>query len=367
MGLGSVHGRKPVTPAVKKTTVGGLSVKPTAAVTLKPSTLKSKWKVGTSHAGEPILLDAINEVLSGERGDEWPTNLRASAAAGWCPRAECIEHCFGEPEHAIGVSTMMIPGGEPHPLNLLQTFMTGTAVHHFAQNEILGKAGKLVGKWVCVGCGTEWGMDKPATWIHHPGWLESKGDKEDPTDIKNHDLWQECDCTRFELAEAYSYSEAIHCAGHIDGGIYLPSGELAGLEIKTISEKQFTDLLKPKAEHKVQSAIYCHLFGVKKMVFLYWSKGWHPEVPFRKGMPAFPRMPLRDGGWQWGGLKEFVVEPDPKIVTRLLARRAEVTKVIEEHEAGESPDMPSRISMCKTPTSARCKSCLVADACWELA
>lgn len=78
----------------------------------------------------------------------------------------------------------------------------------------------------------------------------------------------------FEDEVRVDLPEALILDGSADGVGWFPLCR-AGLEIKTMSEREFATLRKPKPEHIVQaSALYSKGLDVPFMSFLYISKGW---------------------------------------------------------------------------------------------
>lgn len=88
---------------------------------------------------------------------------------------------------------------------------------------------------------------------------------------------------RFRDEVRIDVPDALICDGSVDGEAYFPLCR-SGLEIKTISENEFTKLRKPKPDHVVQAgALYSKGLDVPFMSYLYISKGWpHPMKEYVK-------------------------------------------------------------------------------------
>lgn len=82
----------------------------------------------------------------------------------------------------------------------------------------------------------------------------------------------------FEEEVKVDLPEALIVNGSADGRAYFPRCRVC-LEIKTISEKEFLKLRKPKSEHIVQAAaLYAKGLDVPFISFLYVSKGWPHDM-----------------------------------------------------------------------------------------
>jgi hypothetical protein len=136
---------------------------------------------------------------------------------------------------------------------------------------------------------------------------------------------------------------------------------MIGLEIKTISAKEFPKLKRPKTVQTKQATVYVNGFKLKRIIFMYVSKGWCPTG-------EFPRARL-GSGWQHSGFKEFVFEADHRFVTKLLRDRESVLHSMAILEDGvediEDLELPDRLSSCDDPEKSRCRACAVADLCWS--
>lgn len=109
------------------------------------------WKGGDGKpaqdpAAAPVrsLSRRLQEWLEKTQTSQQPNTgvWRASGLARLCPRAMALQAVLGDshqPEGAVDV-------------RLLMRFDVGTAVHRWWQNEYLGPAQILVGKWHCSGC-----------------------------------------------------------------------------------------------------------------------------------------------------------------------------------------------------------------------
>jgi hypothetical protein len=326
-------------------TVRKVKVKPTGKPKARVTSVTTTKKAIPIKGGKlrpPSVIIAPVRTWFDERERTGPSHatdvIRASSAKEYCARAEALLR-FGDSElpltEACGLSTAFDNPG----MNLNNTLEIGTAVHAHWQEEILGPAGILLGSWWCKSCKRPHGPfdEYPTNWIPQP---------------------PECDCgsTRFEFTEAYKKDIALGLAGHMDGCVKLPDGELAGMEIKTISASGFDGLTSPKTEHKTQANIYMYLFGLKKMVFLYISKGWHQSdyAINAKGKT----------GHECGPFKEFTLEYDPSLIQEIILGREHAALVIEAFDTGGTPVWPHRKSSCKDIASTRACICPVADACF---
>jgi CRISPR/Cas system-associated exonuclease Cas4 (RecB family) len=82
----------------------------------------------------------------------------------------------------------------------------------------------------------------------------------------------------FEDEVRVDLPEALIINGSADGRAYFPRCRVL-LEIKTISEKEFGKLRKPKSEHLTQAAgLYAKGLDVPFISFLYISKGWPHDM-----------------------------------------------------------------------------------------
>jgi hypothetical protein len=162
-----------------------------------------------------------------------------------------------------------------------------------------------------------------------------------------------------EFVEAYAEDSRLKLSGHMDGAI-LVGGVLTGLEAKTISERQFIQLRSPLSHQIVQANIYMHLFGLKQILFVYVSKGWHPHEG------RLDRPTPWGKGHQYGPLKEFLVRADPRIISKLLLAREQVDKAVSEAQAGNEVPFPPRLTSCKGQFSSRAQTCAACSVCFGL-
>lgn len=325
-----------------KTVIGTKGVRKVAKVVVPPKT-----PVATSiRVSGPVMLRSLSEALCYEDKPKTADTfvpMRASSAHKYCPRAHVIEHVGGEPnlalEVACGIDRRV---GSILPIETAVTFKIGTAVHEAIQKS-MGHTGTLLGQWWCEACATLHGGPHSSDWIAKP---------------------TKCMCgapgESLAFHEAYTESAEYMMSGHCDGGIYLPDGSKAILEIKTISESQFNSLKTPLSHHVYQASIYAQIFGCEKIVFLYVSKGWHKGS--RHGI-----IEMGKGGYVNGPLKEFVIDKNSAALEQLRVKLnlyRHSVNVSTESELKLPPKLPDCAG---NASSSRCQECRVATECWSMA
>lgn len=344
-------------------TVSGLKKRKRTPIA-RPSKAAGKKPVKTRISGtpRPLLLPAIEGALCEVRGGQKHEWIRASQVYRYCARAEAIERLYGDPDNAFSVGMGLTDEAGKLPIHLGAVFAQGTAMHHHYQNHVLGPAGVWWGRWECHTCSAKWGGAKPNSWVQHPRYDKDLhgGAWPPPSEIPFARLHSTCNHHHIELLEAATVDNSspisLMVGGHIDGGVKSPSGNMFGGEIKTISEKQFAALTKPLPVQVIQASVYCYLFGLPAMVFLYVSKGWHPVWDFPKKSVG--------AGYGYGPFKEFVVKPDPAIVRSLRLGRELINNALADQDAGLPPQLPER-TQCKKDGCGRARECPVAEICWS--
>lgn len=122
----------------------------------------------------------------------------------------------------------------------------------------------------------------------------------------------------------------LNVKGHADG--ILDMGELIVIEIKSINERGFRELLKAKPEHIRQTMLYMLKFKIKKGIVLYENKNTQET-------------------------KEFLVIWDDKIIKELETRCATINYALINKQ------LPIR-EMCELPTDSAAKYCPYSRVCF---
>ena len=346
-------------------TIRGLRVQPPAAITRSKPGVRPAPSVSSTAkvtAGS-ILLPKMMAALKRSDPVQSSALIRASGAHQYCSRAEALERAYGEDEKALSVATghAYDLDGEPVEDNggieLVATMAMGKAAHHYYQNTVLGPAGLLIGHWECLRCGAHWGGPKKEQWRPHPDyWQRALKGKEPP--MTRLPGVPACLHTRVELIEAHATDLVLGASGHMDGG-FRHVRKLLGFELKTISQRGFDRLKRPPMEHVVQATIYCKLWDLEGVLFLYLSKGWHPSTSVTNPKPV-------SQGFELGPYKEFLIEPDWSVISNIQLGRARAVDSVALYRDTSIPSFPTRLPACKGPQSSRCKDCAVSDICWSL-
>lgn len=293
---------------------------------LKAHKATKRKKTGGADPGG-VLIPAIRKHF-----DERPTRapdglLHASQAKDYCPRAVILAEVYG----------VSLPVFKPG-LQLSTTFDIGHAVHSRFQNEVLGTAGVIIGRWKCQ-CGNIVGGQTPTSWTTRPVICPRGCPKPD-----------------YRFKESTAVDTKYKIIGSTDGGVFLPTGEIIGLEIKTISKAGFEGLGGVTPDHIIQANIYLALFALQRQVFLYVSKGWH-------GFNESTR--IQGDGLRCGPYFEVMFNADPHIINTLRAQREQEFRAREAWKAGNEV-YPDFLPVCGQKTASRVKSCPVGEVCMDL-
>lgn len=296
---------------------------------------------GASKKGMPVnkgvILPALEDYLRSNAGREDDGMMHASEAKSYCPRAHAIVEIFAKGAKESAKARIF----SHLPINLLATFEIGTAVHSHWQNDILGPAGVLFGVWRNKSSRVHSGitsvgpngkiLSPPASWVPMPTGRVA-----------------------YEFVESSAKDDDLRMSGSIDGGVML-GNVMVGLEIKTISQRGFDALEGVQPEHKVQADVYCHLFGLPAMVFLYISKGWHQTAPDFVS-------PIKHG-FTIGPFKEYVYRPRPATIAAIRAGRVLEERSIAKFPTDGEDAIVVRLKACSTKFTTRAKQCDVCEAC----
>jgi len=188
----------------------------------------------------PFLDEQIQETNKRESKDREGA-FHVSEMYYLCPRQWILQHYFPENKK------------EPHSADTLRLFKTGHIQHSAVQDEWLGPAGVLKGKWICKQC------------EHlHEGFMPKACDG--------------CDAPQNELSfkEPGVGHKGLNVKGHCDG-VVVP-GRFEGnmdewaLEAKTMKPDKFALLVAPLPAHLHQINVYMHLLGMTRGIFLYFCK-----------------------------------------------------------------------------------------------
>lgn len=287
---------------------------------------KAKKSGGVDPSGG-ILIPAIRRHFDDRPVRPDDGYLHSSQAKDYCPRMAIIAEAF----------EVHLPVFKPG-LQLSVTFDIGHAVHSRLQNEILGTAGVIIGQWECLRCGSIAGGQIPSNWLPRP------------------DICGGCGTSEFRFKESRAVDKKYLLIGSLDGGLKLPTGEIIGLEIKTVSKAVFDGLAGALSEHILQANIYLSLFGLHRQLFLYVSKGWH----------GLGERVMRSGeGIKCGPLFETMMEANPLVINTLRAQREQEFAARNAWQAGHEA-YPDPLPVCNQKTASRVKSCPCAELCWDL-
>lgn len=215
-----------------------------------------------------------------------------------CPREEVIRYL------------KKIPTIEQYDVWTLYNFAIGNAIHDMFREQILGPMQKLKGHWECREC-------RRTTKIALMPTVCPKCKTE------GYD--------NFKFVEPRFEREFVAC--HPDG-ILVEEGERI-LELKTISDKGFSKLLKPMAEHERQVQMYLDLANIDEAVIVYIRK----------------ERIIAGGVLQ---VKVFVVKKNSFMVMPLFRR-------VEDTKAAMRAKKPPLIDNCTTQRSCRFAECRMID------
>jgi len=250
--------------------------------------------------------ELLQSVLKGEERDKYPyvvgSVIRASGAYNLCPREEFI--CSKEElvrKDKISPKTNVI-------------FKHGRVFESWFRDEVLGDAGKVIGKWKCLKC------------EHIPNEVAG---------IKRYlkpSVCQKCFGTRFEYMEEFALDQETGIGGSCDGFLY-HNNEYFILEMKTSNNYSYQSFKNAVGDsHRVQVNIYMWLFGYRAARVFYFNK-------------------------DTGDTCEHVVSIDWDIVNRIKSR----AKQLQESMRTNNP--PQKI--CSIIDCKRAKSCSVKDICFS--
>jgi len=231
-----------------------------------------------------------------------------------CPRQWILQHYFPELKK------------EPHSGDLLRLFQVGHKTHAAVQEEWLGPAGVLKGKWICRHC------------EHlHEGFMPEG--------------CEDCGRPQSELRfkePGVGYAP-LNVKGHCDG-VVVPGrheGDMTewALEAKTMKPDKFALLVAPLPAHLHQINVYMHLLGLERGIFVYFCKST-------------------------GEVKEFTTEYDPSYWRDVESKLGAIQKFLRKVRDNGGKAEPSWVwqtrGLCYSETSRWALWCHQAEPCMKL-
>lgn len=250
--------------------------------------------------------------------------LRGSGLAELCPREEVL---------ASREETQRVKTADADDLLV---YAHGHGLHYALQNHVLPRVGVLVGRWICLNCGTNYGVPREPSPLRVEDGV--------PSAILEGVLVprpERCGCGSTEPNDFY-YRELSYAApeygtgGHPDGFLRLEGREGLGVFEAKSTSNLWEVRSAPYVAHAIQVQTYLWFTGLKWAVILYWHKGG-------QGIPA---------------LVEHTVERDDETIAQIKRTLREVWDGVE------GGPLPGRI--CQAADSTRAKECKVRGSCFEL-
>lgn len=276
--------------------------------------------------GKVTLKKLVRQACKQTRKEEilGPDSLfRASGLAYICPREEVLAARAG------------LSRAKTFSPDAIFNFGYGTALHRQLQDDLLPRAGCLIGLWKCLHCAHVVGR-RPEGEVEAPKkWYVKRPTKcpkcDHVTDLEDNE------------AEDWKYVEDFYCdsscgiTGHPDGFLIMPGRRDIGLlEVKSIGQ-QLAHSVKsaPRREHVIQANVYMWMTGVRWAIVLYWVKGLY-------GLSC---------------LKEHLIERDEAVIKSMK-------DLVQSIRCGlRGGDLPDRV--CVKKECPRADSCAVSGECWE--
>lgn len=267
-----------------------------------------------SAAFAPTLKAMFKEQLGSSRDVPPPTSegwFRVSQLASLCAREEVL------------VSTTNLVRKDKVNPDLATIFAHGHALHWAFQNIMLPGVGVLRGRWVCLGCGSRYGVQEKD---------QSAVDAAVPRPAG-------CTVCRGKefLFQEYDLSDIEHkLTGHSDGFLDIPGLDGYGVfEGKSINPRGAWEVRScPKMDHVIQTQCYLWLTGLQWGKLVYWDKS----------------------GVGMGAFIEHHIERDEETIDGVKHMIKTIRAGIREKE------YPARI--CETASCKRAGVCSVRKACF---
>lgn len=207
-----------------------------------------RTKRARSKAAGGLVIGALDRYMREERElDERDPRFHVSDMYRFCARRYVFDLLY--PPKG-GTERHVSPEGQ-------RIFDAGTRAHRWYQEHLLGPAGVLKGRWLCLHCDCVMEGFMPQECVNcqrNRGYMRYL---ENPVEDLDLDL-----------------------VGHTDGVLALPEdgGEDRALELKTIGENGWNRVsTDPNPEHVYQLQIYMHLLKLKLGSILYYRKATSEE------------------------------------------------------------------------------------------
>jgi hypothetical protein len=267
--------------------------------------------------GDDILTEIVNRARNEVRHRRHGDYLHVSDLLSKCQRKVALIERNNLP-HRAGRLTLMD----------MLTFRMGEALHDvIKERAALGAPGAVWGKWKCK-CGH----------LHH----------DDPclfNQVDLEDVCEHCGEPTTEYVEVSMFHDGLMLVGNPDLLLYLKEIDAFHVtELKSISHKQWEELVRPKPEHVIQVLFYWYIMKelgyrlTDRVTILYATKGY-----LFKGSP----------------FKEYSFNPLEEL-HRLDDYIEEARELKKAREGGE---LPAR-TMCAGENSPEARKCEVCNLCF---